>query len=53
MYTDIAGDTLHGNIKGHHAGVRADGWVRTDWNLAVIIGEATPPSLGKLAGLDK
>lgn len=29
--------------------VCVDGWARTDWNLAVIIGEATP-SLGKLAG---
>jgi len=30
--------------------VCVDGWVRTDWNLAVIIGEATPPSLGNLRG---
>lgn len=34
-------------IKGHRAGVRErSSVVRTDWNLAAIIGQVPPPSLG-------
>lgn len=50
VYTNVVGDTLHGNILKGITLVCVDGWVRTDWNLAVIIGEATPLSLGNLRG---
>lgn len=46
--TDTAGDTLYANIlKGIALVCEEDGRrVRTDWNLAAIIGQAPPPSLG-------
>lgn len=44
--THTVSDTLHANILKSIALVCVDGWVWTDWNLAAIIGEAPPPSLG-------
>jgi len=49
VYTDVTGDTLHGNIKGHHVGVR--GRMGPD-RLGCYNRRGYATKFGELTGLD-